>query len=129
MTPTPVTDSGYRAHRDCTQGDYVIATDTDGTEYRGTVYETVGATVYVHADETGQMLEFRRTTGTVDGTDERMHAILLGIDGKSDVEEHDPVTGPNKDGLDVTRERTTISFDHYIVDFDAEHQQLVLGDE
>lgn len=108
-------------HRDCNVGDTIIAKDTDGNEYHGTVVKNPGATVYVQSN-TGRMLEFRRLKDADTGE----LAILLGMDGK-EVTNNEKETGVNAQGRPITKESSTLSFDKEIVDFEAEHQQHTLG--
>lgn len=110
----------YENHKNAEAGDTVIATDDDGTEYRGTVVKTPGATVYVQSN-TGEMLEFRRLK------DNGNPVIVLGIDGKNEVTDHEPEHGVNPDGIPITKESSTLSFDHQIVDFEAEAEQHTIG--
>lgn len=119
-----VSEAGFMAHKNCSVGDTVVATAEDGTEYRGTAQQCAGATVYVQGQQ-GQMLEFRRVRDSSSGE----KAILLGIDGKTAVEDQGSETGINKHGAEVTKESTRISFDQQIVNFESEGQELVLGDQ
>jgi len=126
------TDS-YTNHRDTTIGDFVYAKDTDGNEYYGSVMQVKGSTVYVQEipeDEDDvvvteqserKMYEFRRFK------DNGTPIIVLGIDGKNEYIEHEPEHGFNKDGVPITKESTTMSFDYQIVSFDVEESDLVLG--
>lgn len=114
-------EKSFENHKHCTSGDTVIATDREGNEYMGTVVNTPGATVYVQSN-TGEVLEFRRVREDDTGDP----VILLAIDAK-DVEHHDPEHGVNTDGIPITKETTTLSFDTRIIDFEAEDQELVIG--
>jgi hypothetical protein len=59
------------------------------------------------------MYEFRRVTDSSSGE----RAIFLGIDGKA-VTDHETVEGVNPDGHPGASERSTLSFDHRVVDFE-----------
>lgn len=118
-----LTAGSYEQHEACTTGETVVATLDNGRTVTGTVMEHIGATVYVAADEVG-MYEMRRVTDVQTGE----QAIFFGIDGK-DVEDHGTEEGVNSDGIPITKESSTFSFDHRVVDFKTEDQELVLGDK
>lgn len=114
-------EGSYQEYQGCEPNDRIYAEDKNGNQYTGTVIETPGKTVYAQADD-GSMLEFRGAKEDDTGD----HAILLAFDGK-DYEEQDPETGENKDGIEVTRETATLSFDTRIVEFRSGDQELVIG--
>lgn len=118
-----LTSGSYEQHKMCTVGQTVIATLDNGREVSGTVVKNIGATVYV-ASDSGGMAEFRRITDTPTGE----KVILFGIDGK-DVTNHEDEHGVNSNGVPITKESSTLSFDHRVVDFESETQEIALGDE
>lgn len=105
----------FEEHKNCTEGDSIIASDTDNTEYRGTVMNTEGSTVYVQSNE-GRMLEFRRLK------DSGNPIIVLGIGGKNSMSDAE-ITKSGR----ITKESSKLSFDTQIVEFTAEHQQHTIG--
>lgn len=114
-------ESSYEDHKNCTAGDTAIIKTDDGTNYTGTVIKTPGATVYIQANS-GQILETRRVRD--DDTGEL--AIFLAIDAK-DIEYEEPEKGVNPDGLEITRESGTLSFDKQVTEFTAEERELTIG--
>lgn len=113
-------EKSYNNHKNCTPGDTAILTTSDGKEYTGTIINTPGATVYIQSNS-GKILETQRAREDDTGDP----AILLAIDGK-DVEYDEPETGVNPDGLVITRETGTLSFDTRVTSFEAEDQELTL---
>lgn len=117
-------DSGsFENHKSCTVGDTVIATTEEGKTVTGVVVAVKGSTVFAQSDS-GGMLEFRRVNDSNTGET----GILLGIDGK-EVSDEEIKEGVNPDGIPITSESFTLSFDHVVVDFESETQEVYLGDD
>lgn len=112
-------EKSYQNHKDCSVGDTVIATDTSGNEYRGTVFEDIGATVTIQSTDK-QALKFRRING------DKKHIAMAFVD--LEVTDEMIRSGVNSSGKVINQERSTLSFDKEIVDFEYEEQELVLGD-
>lgn len=111
----PTTESAYQNHKNADIGETAVFTTEDGDEYRGTIQDVEGATVYVIGDDS-RMYEIRRIN---DGGD---HHVVLGIDGKSAAEKVDEET----DGA-ATRESYRLSFDAIVEEFESEQEQRTIG--
>lgn len=118
-----LTAGSYDQHRSCEVGQTVIATLDDGTTVSGTVVDHVDETVYV-ASDTGGMLEFRRATDST--TQEK--AIMMGVDG-TDVTDRGIEASLDSDGTYRKTRKRALSYDHRVVEFEAETQEVVIGEE
>ncbi len=116
-----ITDAGFRAHEECSIGDTAIATTESGSEYRGTVIQCDGSSVYVQTPGR-QLLEFRRGR-TADG---QKH-LLLGVDGITDLEEFGTKTKDDSERGSITVREVRVRCEHRVVDFETEHEEIVLG--
>ena len=117
-----LTAGSYEHHRSCSIGNRVVARLDDERTVSGTVVEHDGATVYVASDE-GGMFDIRRVTDSETG--ERV--ILLGVDGKG-VTDHGLERSVSPAGTLLAEEVSSHSYDHRVVEFEAESRPLVLGD-
>ena len=111
----------YENHKNAEVMDTIVAEDTEGNVYQGTVLATPGAVVQVVSKDQ-KSLEFRRVK------DDTGFHIALGIDGKSEYTEDKIRSGFNERGDIVTHESGTISYDYEIVDFKCESQEVVIGE-
>lgn len=118
-----LTAGSYDQHRSCEAGQTVLATLDDGTTVSGTVVDHADETVYV-ASDAGGMLEFRRATDSNTGE----KAIMMGVDGK-DVTDRGIEASLDPDGTYRKTKKRALSFDHRVLEFEAETQQLVIGEE
>lgn len=114
----PVSQSAYADHKNSSAGDIVQITCKDGTVYTGTVFKTVGATVYIQSDGM-QVLETQRVE------DDGFH-IVLSIGNKEVVDESRKV-GYNKHGKKIQTESITFSHDTEVSDFVVTDDSLTLG--
>lgn len=113
----------YEHHRSCSVGNRVVARLDDERTVSGTVVERDGSTVYVASDE-GGMFEIRRVTDSETGE----RAILLGIDGKA-VTDRGLERSVTPAGTLLTETVSNHSYDHRVVEFEAESHVLVLSDD
>jgi hypothetical protein len=113
----------YEHHRSCSTGDRVVARLDDDRTVSGTVVERDGTTVHVASDD-GGIFEIRRVTDSETG--ERV--ILLGIDGRT-VTDHGFEHSAIPSGTLRTEAVSSHSYDHRVVEFEAEPRALVLGDD
>lgn len=118
-----LTSGSYEQHRSCSAGQWVVATLDDGRTVSGTVVDHAEGTVYV-ASDAGGMFEIRRVTDSETGE----RAILLGVDGKA-VTDHGLERSVSPAGTLLTEEVSSHSYDHRVVEFEAESRPLVLGDD
>ena len=111
----------YDNHKNAEVMDTIIAEDTEAQIYEGTVLATPGSVVKV-VSEDRKSLEFRRIK------DDTGFHIALGIDGKSEYTEDEIRKGLNENGDVVIHESGTISYDHEIIDFKCESQEVFIGE-
>ena len=113
----------YEHHRSCSVGDGAVARLGDERTVSGTVVGRDGPTVHVASDE-GGMFEIRRVTDSRTGE----RAILLGVDGRA-VTDRGLERSVTSAGTLLTEKVSSHSYDHRVVEFEAESRALVLGDD